>query len=74
MLSDRVDEHTAKFELFNRLNPCSNGICSLIERYYNDDIYIGLNPCSNGICSLIRETVFGHILGVLILVLMEYAL
>ena len=37
---------------------------------------VGLNPCSNGICSLTAETEYGHseIFGVLILVLMEYAL
>ncbi len=60
------------------LNPCSNGICSLIE--IADDMMqfcyqLGLNPCSNGICSLITECRFIlRDIVVLILVLMEYAL
>ena len=40
-----------------RLNPCSNGICSLSE--INNSLTSadanGLNPCSNGICSLRRD-------------------
>ena len=59
------------------LNPCSNGICSLIVT----DISVGrnwglrLNPCSNGICSLIFQIIGKTgIRSVLILVLMEYAL
>ena len=61
-----------------RLNPCSNGICSLTKwrmsiRGHSSSC---LNPCSNGICSLTRDRV--HSLWafskVLILVLMEYAL
>ena len=36
-----------------RLNPCSNGICSLTEGQDNGgQTYHRLNPCSNGICSL----------------------
>ena len=60
-----------------RLNPCSNGICSLTQSV--DDCYKGkhgcLNPCSNGICSLTLR-IWRKVNGfcVLILVLMEYAL
>ncbi len=60
------------------LNPCSNGICSLTcrTRYRLRCHSLSLNPCSNGICSLtlleIELSSIRH--GVLILVLMEYAL
>ena len=41
------------------LNPCSNGICSLIwqKRLYQR-VYYRLNPCSNGICSLMIAEIF----------------
>ena len=36
-----------------RLNPCSNGICSLTSLCMTQRSPLGsLNPCSNGICSL----------------------
>ena len=60
-----------------RLNPCSNGICSLTMTAEDGSISPadGLNPCSNGICSLtIMKVQFFKDKIVLILVLMEYAL
>ena len=54
MLSDALA--VGAYFMFNGLNPCSNGICSLI---YIDGKYeplpFCLNPCSNGICSLITQ-------------------
>ncbi len=52
MLSDDDVNHSYKL-VAERLNPCSNGICSLTYKlkimHYNT---LCLNPCSNGICSL----------------------
>ena len=52
MLSDCTvsDEKTG----YERLNPCSNGICSLtsLTSRYSQVMLLSLNPCSNGICSL----------------------
>ena len=45
---------TAVKAIKKRLNPCSNGICSLISPTVIAELTEeGLNPCSNGICSLI---------------------
>ena len=39
--------------LANRLNPCSNGLCSLTPQgAVNISFRSSLNPCSNGLCSL----------------------
>ena len=59
-----------------RLNPYSNGICSLRNTYYEFWCeYEGLNPYSNGICSLRRSNSGQTLISwVLILILMEYAL
>ncbi len=62
---------------FERLNPCSNGICSLTAAKKAEAAETTrLNPCSNGICSLTRSPMSPQNGGyeVLILVLMEYAL
>ena len=77
MLSDKHKNHVFTVRN-NRLNPCSNGICSLTS--YTKDANAkrvkGLNPCSNGICSLTKPRPVYAMLAtpVLILVLMEYAL
>ena len=63
MLSDFNDLVDVAIENFNSLNPCSNGICSLIALQYDPERHDGscLNPCSNGICSLIYyRTEFRH--------------
>ena len=53
MLSD-AREAEEKAREAERLNPCSNGICSLTnkKKMTTDDWKDSLNPCSNGICSL----------------------
>ena len=62
----------------NRLNPCSNGICSMsfAELLNNPSLLTCLNPCSNGICSMRQrhQSFYSQSKRVLILVLMEYAL
>ena len=75
MLSDCIIGDTEEGDSV-RLNPCSNGICSLTETIKAEKKFRkGLNPCSNGICSLTEKfSAFVEINGVLILVLMEYAL
>ena len=59
------------------LNPCFNGICSqsLVAELLLLVLTSCLNPCFNGICSQrSSQWVTAHIVCVLILVLMEYAL
>ena len=60
MLSD--GETIFGFSFFLCLNPCSNGICSLMaKKTAVKAIKKRLNPCSNGICSLISPTVIAEL-------------
>ncbi len=45
-----------------RLNPCSNGICSLTTLDLGGITIkeLSLNPCSNGICSLTKADPLGQ--------------
>ena len=55
MVSDIYDMNSIEWKA-NRLNPCFNGIWSLIKiKDPLTDKVIGLNPCFNGIWSLIEN-------------------
>ena len=56
------------------LNPCSNGILKYrVKQHLVKECLLSLNPCSNGILKYrVKRNSFVELVGVLILVLMEY--